>query len=291
LATNARVGKAGVPTPVMRAIFDRFLGPLVIDPLLRPRVAGWNRIPRDRPFLLVANHSGGGIADIGCIARLAIRESEKPLALTGLAHPVAFWVPGAAWFLRQLGAVPSTYDDARRALARGVSVLVFPGGDHEAFRPIWQANEVQFAGRQGFLRIARDAWVPIVPLGISGSHFTLPILWRSRLLPWLTVLPRLAGLKRLPVTLTWIVGVLALALALASHGALVVLAAILAFSLCPLVYFVPYVPWTVRMHFGAPMEPAELFGPRGSDAPLDPAYERVVTAVQAGLVASRGSAR
>jgi 1-acyl-sn-glycerol-3-phosphate acyltransferase len=55
-------------------------------------------------------------------------------------------------------------------------VLIFPGGDHEAFRPVWQAYRVDMANRKGFLRIARRAWVPIVPLGIRGSQFALPIL-------------------------------------------------------------------------------------------------------------------
>jgi hypothetical protein len=47
-----------------------------------------------------------------------------------------------------------------------------------------------------FAPIARRHGLPIVPMGIRGSHFTAPVLLRSRVLPWLLVLPCLAGLKR-----------------------------------------------------------------------------------------------
>lgn len=162
-----------------------------------------------------------------------------------------------------------------------------PRGDHEGFRPIWQARRVDFAGRQGFLRVARQAWVPIVPLAIRGSHYTNPILWRSRVLPWLAILPRLLGLKRLPVTVPWLVGIVAiLALVLPRHGAGAAVLGCLLWSIFPLPYFLPIVPWRIRVVVGEPIEPEALFGKRGDESPLEPAYAVVTGKVQALLTGS-----
>jgi 1-acyl-sn-glycerol-3-phosphate acyltransferase len=68
-------------------------------------------------------------------------------------------------------------------------------------RPLWQYDRVDFGGRVGFLRIAREAGVPVVPLGIRGGHLTAPILFRSRALATLLVAPRLIGQKRRGVSL------------------------------------------------------------------------------------------
>ena len=108
--------------------------------------------------------------------------------------------------MARLGAIPSTYDAALGALSQGVPVLVFPGGDIDATRPIWRARRVDFGGRQGFLKIARGAKVPIVPMGIRGSHYAAPILFRSKILSTLLVFPRLSGVRRFPVTLLGVLG-------------------------------------------------------------------------------------
>jgi hypothetical protein len=195
-----------------------------------------------------------------------------------MVHPAAFnsW-PAGGW-MRRLGCIPSTYEAAEAALANGISALVFPGGDHEAGRPIWQANQVQFAGRKGFLKIARKAGVPVVPMGIRGSHFTAPILWRSdRVVPWLLVLPRLTGMKRFPVTLLGVLGAAAL-LAFGPvfnwwiTGALAWLWLVTPFSR------LPWIPWKVRISIGAPVASTDLFDP--SDDTLDAAYARVELLVQ-----------
>lgn len=286
LGARARVGTPGRSTPGVRR-FVRVLGPLT-RLLFRPAARGWERVPRDRACLLVANHSGGGVVDVLCLAHLALAHDPDP-RLAGLAHPVAFHVPGVAWLLRALGAVPSTYEHARQALARGLPVLIFPGGDHEAFRPLWQAGRVDFAGRRGFLRLARAAGVPIVPVGIWGTHHTQPILWRSGLLPRLSLLPRAIGIKRLPVTLPWLAGLAAIVALLAPRaGPLAAAGAALLWSNFLPVFFLPLVPWPVRVAVGPALAPDELFAAGGDeDEALGGAYDRVVAAVQAAVDSAR----
>jgi predicted O-methyltransferase YrrM len=40
--------------------------------------------------------------------------------------------------------------------------LVYPGGDHETYRPTWESAEIDFAGRTGFVKLAIEHGVPIV---------------------------------------------------------------------------------------------------------------------------------
>ena len=248
----------------------------------RPRISGWEHVPAEGPFLLVANHSGGGGVEVFALAMLWLERFGSWRPITGLAHPIAFYVPGAAAIIRGLGAVPSTYEAGLRALRAGLPLIVFPGGDYEAMRPVWQASRVDFNGRRGFLRLGREAWVPVVPLGIRGSALAAPCLWRSRwILPYLLVFPRLIGLKRFPLTLTGLLGALAIGFGAGpSLGPLWTVLAIWVWLLSPFAIQLPLLPWTVSARFGPPIPPAELFGPRDAERPLGEAYEQIVAEVQ-----------
>ena len=126
-----------------------------------PEVRGLDRLPAEGPVLLVGNHS--------CLfympevwtcgqAIMSRRGIGAPAYL--LAYDLLFAMPGIGPFLRQLGAVPASTDEAESALARGACVLVYPGGDLEACRPWTQRNKVDFAGRKGFVRLALRCGVP-----------------------------------------------------------------------------------------------------------------------------------
>lgn len=245
----------------------------------QPTMEGLEHIPRDRPFLLVANHSAGiGLAELASFAALWTRHTAREVPLAGFAHPAGFRTALGRWVHRHAGSAPSTHAAARAALASGVSLLVFPGGDHECLRPLWRAREVDFAGRTGFLRIARDAGVPIVPMGIRGSHHTAPLAGRSRMLANALVAPRLLyGTKRWGLTALGLLGALGLAQTAWPLGARVL--SIWLWLGSPLVYL-PVLPARIRFRIGAPLEPAAIFG-ADRDAALPDALARVQGAVQA----------
>jgi 1-acyl-sn-glycerol-3-phosphate acyltransferase len=273
------VDQPGRPTAEIVRNVRRWLQP-VVDASHRPTLEGVEHLPAKGPFLLVANHSAGlGVAEILSFLVLYLRHVGPDRPLAAFAHPIGFRVYPVSVALRHLGAVPSTYVAAQGALAAGVPLLVFPGGDHETLRPIWQAHRVDFGGRLGFLRIARAAGVPVIPLGIRGGHFTAPVLFRSRGLATLLVLPRLAGVKRWGVSLLGAAGAVAImALGPASWAMRAALAWLWLGS--PLT-FLPWVPWTLRMRIGAPLAPADLFAPDATDEDLRRALSRVQSAVQA----------
>src|SRR5262249_9038153 len=141
-------------------------------------------------------------------------------------------------------------------------------------------NRVDFAGRKGFLKIARDARVAVVPMGIRGSHYTAPILWRSEwLLPRVLVLPWAMGARRFPLTLLGSVGVVLL-FALGPIWIYWLTAVLAWLVLVSPVSQIPWVPATITAKIGAPIPYEELF-PDASDEAIDGAYARVVDTVQA----------
>lgn len=286
LAERARVSATpGQITASMGRLLRR-LAP-VIRLAHRPAMEGTEQLPPAGPYLLIANHSGGTAAsELLSLAVLwhATFGLERPIAC--LAHPVAFYFWPATSLARGLGALPATRERARAALAGGVPLLIFPGAEYESTRPVWQANRVQLAGRRGFLQLAREAGVPIVPMGIRGSHYSAPILWRStHLLPRLLVIPWLLGIRQFPLTLLGLggaIGILAVTPQLPWPARLALVWAWLA---SPFTFF-PIVPSTVRYRIGRPIQPEELF-PTGTEEELAQAYQRVEAEVQRLVDAGR----
>lgn len=266
----------GRPSRAALTLLRNIVAP-VVRVAFRPTLEGLEHVPRVGPFLLVANHSGAlGAAEIFSFASLYIAHFGTDRPLAGFAHPFGFRVFLLRRVLRGLGAVPSTYEAGEAALAAGVGLLVFPGGDYEVARPIWQARRVDFNGRQGFLKLAQRAHVPILPMGIRGAHFTAPILWRSELvLPHLFVLPRVLGLKRYPLTFLAVLGAMVLVVALPSLGPWRWLLA--GVWLTSPLALIPWVPWSIRIRIGESISPEELFG---SQRDLGEALARVEGAVR-----------
>jgi 1-acyl-sn-glycerol-3-phosphate acyltransferase len=125
-----------------------------------------------------------------------------------LAHNLVLSLPGFSW-LRKFGTVAAYPENARTALSSGAALLVYPGGDYEVHRPSWQGNQVDFGGRKGFLRLALEQGVPIVPVVAIGGRETALFLTRGERLARLLALDRLFRLKVLPISiaLPWIVNV------------------------------------------------------------------------------------
>jgi 1-acyl-sn-glycerol-3-phosphate acyltransferase len=167
----------------------------------RGEVRGLGNIPDDGPVLMVGNHSGGSMTPDTVVFTLAFTTYfgvERPFYQ--LAHNVVLSMPGLG-SLRRFGTVAATGANARSALQAGAALLVYPGGDHEVHRPFWERNRVDFDGRTGFIRLALQENVPIVPVVSIGGHETALFLTRGEGLAHLLALDRLLRLKVLPVSL------------------------------------------------------------------------------------------
>ncbi|HEV7882846.1 MAG TPA: lysophospholipid acyltransferase family protein, partial [Solirubrobacteraceae bacterium] len=167
----------------------------------RGEVRGLGNIPEEGPVLLVGNHSGGNVSPDTAVFTLAFSTYfGVERSFYQLAHNLVLSMP-LLGFLRKFGTVAASPENAEQALRSGAALLVYPGGDHEVHRPTWERNTVNFAGRHGFVRLALEHDVPIVPVVAIGGQETALFLSRGEGLAKLLGLDRLLRLKVLPISL------------------------------------------------------------------------------------------
>jgi len=167
----------------------------------RAEVRGLENIPEEGPVLLVGNHSGGNLTPDTQVFTLAFSTYfGVERRFHQLAHNLVLSMPGLGW-LRKYGTVAATPENAQRALDVGGALLVYPGGDYEVHRPTWESDKVDFGGRKGFIRLAKERKVPLVPVVAIGGQETALFLSRGERLAKLFGLDRMFRLKVLPISL------------------------------------------------------------------------------------------
>ncbi len=190
----------------------------------RAEVRGLHNIPDEGGVLIVGNHSGGNMTPDTIVFTLAFNTYfGVERRFFQLAHNLVLSAPGLG-FLRRYGTVAASHSNAHKALSSGAALLVYPGGDHEVHRPSWQSARVDFADRKGFIRLALEQGVPIVPLvsiggqetalflsqgrgiaralGLDRPPFRLKVLPISIALPWILNVGDFAGHIPLPAKVT-----------------------------------------------------------------------------------------
>jgi 1-acyl-sn-glycerol-3-phosphate acyltransferase len=177
--------------PIWRTLFSTYF---------RSEVRGMENIPRSGPVLLVGNHSGGTlIADTFVFATEFYSHFGPQRRFHQLAHDVAARIPATG--LNRWGTVAASHENARKAFDREAPVLVYPGGDYETFRPSWHSDRVEFGGRKGFIQLALERDVPIVPVVAIGGQETALFLTRGQRAASLTGFAGLTRIKVLPIAL------------------------------------------------------------------------------------------
>jgi 1-acyl-sn-glycerol-3-phosphate acyltransferase len=202
---KARIGGAAAEFDARDPEFIRYQLPgmwLFSTLYFRAEVTGLDRIPEEGPVLFVGNHSGGNMTPDSMVFMLAFNTYfgvERPVY--ALAHSLVTAWPVIGTFASKWGIITAGPKAARAALKRGACVLVYPGGDVETHRPWTARHEIRFDGRKGFLRIAKETGVPIVPVVAVGGQDTYLPLSDGRRLAKLLRLDKLARLKVLPISL------------------------------------------------------------------------------------------
>lgn len=229
VAENPRVAKAPKPSKrsarVTRWFADRFRHGYGYDPaaydvpfakevaekvrhLYGPgkyfdlQMRGLENVP-DRPSMIVCNHSGGTVApDVWGMGIGWYNHFGMGRRLYFLCHELVFTLPFFARQFERIGALRASNDVARRILAAGHDVLVYPGGDADVWRPYSKRYEIDFQGRSGFARLAKEMNAPIVPVAHAGSHEGLRVLTSGRSFARAVGLHKIARVEIWPVSLS-----------------------------------------------------------------------------------------
>jgi 1-acyl-sn-glycerol-3-phosphate acyltransferase len=178
-----------------------FWNPLM-DYWFRMEIDGWEHLP-DPPVLVVGVHAGAPFVwDAWTVGIQWWRRFGADRVLHGTAHDALMAAPLIGSYFRRMGVLPAAPDSIAGALAAGHDVALWPGGEVDSLRPWVQRDEAILAGRKGFVRMAINAGVPIVPVATVGGPDSMPVLVRGRRLARALRLDKVARLKMFPIGLS-----------------------------------------------------------------------------------------
>ncbi len=151
--------------------------------------------------LYVSNHNIGALIESHALLfEMDDKAGDHPI-IYGFTHPSIFKIWGIKHYFEWLGSVPATYEVAQSVFQANQSLLIFPGGNKQALRPVWNYKENSFRDTHGWAKIAKQNNVDVVAITYKGSHFVNPVLFQSAWLSKILVFPWLCGLKWISVSI------------------------------------------------------------------------------------------
>jgi 1-acyl-sn-glycerol-3-phosphate acyltransferase len=178
----------------------------VLDHYFRIEVRGWERLP-DPPVLVVGIHAGGILPiDAYAFGFSWFREFGADRIPRGTAHDFLMQAPLIGDYLKKIGTIPASPKGIKSAIAAGDDVVLYPGGDIDALRPWRKRDEVVFGGRKGWIRMALEAQVPIVPVANLGASDTLIVLTDGQTIAKTLKLDKLLRAKAVPLAIGFPLG-------------------------------------------------------------------------------------
>jgi 1-acyl-sn-glycerol-3-phosphate acyltransferase len=152
------------------------LSQLLIFLVMKRRISGQEKTPREGGLLIVSNH-------LGLLDPFAIG-TKLPRRLYILAKVELFSWPILGWLARRADVIPirrgqSDREALRRVLEHlqaGHAVLIFPEGTY----PKRHQPRGMLPAQAGTALLAQRSGAAILPIGITGSE----MVWSPRTLPW-----------------------------------------------------------------------------------------------------------
>lgn len=177
----------------------------------RAEYKGFENIP-DRNFLGVGNHGGAYYTPESMIWSGKLIMDRREPVMVGLTHSFAVDIQkkvGSPFIKTPM--IKGEYKNAINVMSRGYSVMVYPGGDRETAKPFKERYDINFYNHKGYISLAIEAQVPILPVVSIGGHESVLTWWDGAELAEmlgfrkkfrLNVLPLTAPLFPLPAQIT-----------------------------------------------------------------------------------------
>lgn len=233
----------------------------LLDRYFRLEIDGWDRLPAE-PSLLVGVHSGGPLTmDAWTVGFAWWRHFGLNRVLHATAHDVLMNTPGLGRYFGRMGVMSPTRENIGAAFGSGHDVILWPGGEKDAFRQWRKRDTAVLGGRTGFIRTAIRHGRPIVPVATVGGHDTLFVLSEGRALARLLRLKKLIRSEVAPITLSFPLGI-------AVHAT-------------PLQH-IP-LPAKIRTEFLEPVDPGSDPALADDDAHVQRIYNEVEARIQQGM--------
>jgi 1-acyl-sn-glycerol-3-phosphate acyltransferase len=189
--------------PVLEFLWSRYF---------RVRLLGIENVPAAGPALLVANHSGGLPYDGAMLLYGIYKNHPGHRRVRPLVANFAFRAGWMANVISRIGGVRASTETALPLLAGGELVVVFPEGLKGVGKMFRERYHLARFGRGGFVRLARQAQVPLIPVAIVGAEEIHPVVGKiTRFaeplgIPYIPITPTfpwLGPLGLLPVPTKW----------------------------------------------------------------------------------------
>ena len=136
----------------------------------RVRLLGIENVPDEGAALLVGNHSGGIPYDGAMLLHGIRRDHPRHRHVRPLIANFAFRSGWMANVVARVGCVRASMETALPMLARGELVAVFPEGLKGVGKLYRERYRLARFGRGGFVRLAREAQVPLLPVAVVGAE-------------------------------------------------------------------------------------------------------------------------
>lgn len=150
----------------------------------------------DGPVLLIANHSGQLPIDGMMIVMSVLLDRSEPRSVRSMVERFVPTLPIVSWFFARAGQIVGTRDNFRRLVAQGEAILVFPEGVRGINKTYDKAYQLQGFGL-GFMRLALENNLPIVPVSVVGAEEQAPSLYDFK------ALGKMLGMPAFPITPTF----------------------------------------------------------------------------------------
>ncbi len=169
----------------------------ILERYHRAEFLGMENIP-DGPFLGVGNHTGIHFMPESFLWLCKYHADAEHRPMYTLVHDFVYRMADKLGLpLHALGILDAEKGSAYEALQEGCAVTVYPAGDRDNAKPFWERNEIDFFGHTGYVTLALNAGVPIVPVvGVGGGESVFTLASGSRIAEW-------TGLKKYLKIHTW----------------------------------------------------------------------------------------